>query len=189
MTGAFTAPGPELTVHMDNLKGEAKFFDATLRFWRRGIAASGLTRVLARYPFMTAQVTFAIHYQALRLFRGGGSRISGRFPSALQRAAQARGHDAAAGHHHCRPRLRAGPTLGRFHQASYLPGKLLFSLAAIFSSLSRATDLQPFHLEDITAHYVTTLSRWRARLLSSRDQIAALGYSQRLFRAWEYYFA
>ena len=65
---AFTAPGEELRVHMDVLRGEAREFDATLVLRRRPLDGRGLARVLWRYPAMTVQVVAAIHWQALRLW-------------------------------------------------------------------------------------------------------------------------
>lgn len=64
----FTAPGEDLRVHMDVLRGGAREFDATLVLQRRPLDGRGLARVLWRYPAMTVQVVAAIHWQALRLW-------------------------------------------------------------------------------------------------------------------------
>ncbi|MBS1223078.1 MAG: Cyclopropane-fatty-acyl-phospholipid synthase [Proteobacteria bacterium] len=48
------------------------------------------------------------------------------------------------------------------------PGGFLPSLTAIADILGRATDLRIFHLEDIGAHYATTLRHWRELLLRGR---------------------
>ncbi len=64
----FTKPGPTLSIHMDNLKGDHKFFDATMRLKRRDISSRALAGVLLRYPFMTGKVIGAIYFQALRLW-------------------------------------------------------------------------------------------------------------------------
>ena len=42
-------------------------------------------------------------------------------------------------------------------------------------------------LEDITAHYATTLRLWRERFLASADTLPALGYDERFHRLWELY--
>ncbi len=65
---SFTAPGPDLHVHMDVLRDGEREFDATLALQRRPLDGASLARVLYRYPLMTAQVVTAIHWQALRLW-------------------------------------------------------------------------------------------------------------------------
>ncbi|MCC8999323.1 MAG: cyclopropane-fatty-acyl-phospholipid synthase family protein [Candidatus Contendobacter sp.] len=67
------------------------------------------------------------------------------------------------------------------------PGGFLPSLTAIAETLGRATDLRVFHLEDIGAHYATTLSHWRERFLNNLDQVRALGFPDTFIRMWEYY--
>ena len=61
-------PGERLTVHIENHRGGAKLFDATLDLERREITGRSLAGVLARFPLMTLQVIVAIHWQALRLW-------------------------------------------------------------------------------------------------------------------------
>jgi len=46
----------------------APVFDAALRLRRRPVSAAALAGALARFPFMTARVIAAIHWQALRLW-------------------------------------------------------------------------------------------------------------------------
>ncbi|MBL8861909.1 MAG: DUF1365 domain-containing protein [Planctomycetes bacterium] len=64
----FTVPGESIVAHMENLDGAERVFDATLTLQRREISALSLASVLARRPFMTAQVIAAIHWQAARLW-------------------------------------------------------------------------------------------------------------------------
>jgi DUF1365 family protein len=64
----FTPPGADLRVHMAVLRGQEREFDATLTLARRPLTAAALRRVLIRYPLMSAQVTGAIYWQALRLW-------------------------------------------------------------------------------------------------------------------------
>ena len=65
---ALTAPGPRLTVSMENHREGGKAFDATLTLKRQEITGRSLAGVLLRFPFMTLQVLGAIYYQALRLW-------------------------------------------------------------------------------------------------------------------------
>ena len=67
----FSEPGERLAVHMENLDGPVKVFDATLSLRRRAITTAALTRVLFQYPLMTARVVTAIHWQAARLWLKG----------------------------------------------------------------------------------------------------------------------
>ena len=64
----FSDPGPRLTVHMENSVGGETLFDATLALERRAITSRSLAATLVRYPFMTARVTAAIYWQAVRLW-------------------------------------------------------------------------------------------------------------------------
>jgi cyclopropane-fatty-acyl-phospholipid synthase len=67
------------------------------------------------------------------------------------------------------------------------PGGCLPSMEIISRSLARVTDLQQVHLEDITAHYATTLERWRERFLGATERLSELGYDERFRRLWELY--
>jgi DUF1365 family protein len=66
-----TTPGERLAVHMINRADGRAVFDATMVLSRREIGGATLARALVRYPLMTAQVTAAIHWQALRLWWRG----------------------------------------------------------------------------------------------------------------------
>lgn len=67
------------------------------------------------------------------------------------------------------------------------PGGCLPSLEAISRQLPRVTDLRQVHLEDITAHYATTLALWRERFLTASEHLADLGYDERFRRLWNLY--
>ena len=75
-----------------------------------------------------------------------------------------------------------------FIQRHIFPGGCIPSIAAMSTSIARATDMRVFHLEDIGPHYVTTLRAWRENLLNNRAQIQSLGYSDEFIRMWEFYF-
>ncbi len=63
-----TPPADTLNVHMENLKGGNKVFDATLTLERHAINAANLAHALVAFPFMTAKIVAAIYLQALRLW-------------------------------------------------------------------------------------------------------------------------
>lgn len=63
-----SAPAERLAVHMRCLRGAQAIFDATLSLRRRPLAGWTMAATLWRYPWMTARVVLAIHWQALRLW-------------------------------------------------------------------------------------------------------------------------
>jgi cyclopropane-fatty-acyl-phospholipid synthase len=77
---------------------------------------------------------------------------------------------------------------GRSFINTYIfPGGCLPSMEVISRLLARVTDLRLLALEDITAHYATTLERWRERFLAAADRLPELGYDERFRRLWELY--
>ncbi|MEO8020109.1 MAG: cyclopropane-fatty-acyl-phospholipid synthase family protein [Pseudomonadota bacterium] len=67
------------------------------------------------------------------------------------------------------------------------PGSFIPSVQALSKSLSKATDLKIFHLEDIGPHYARTLRLWRERFFRNLTAVRSLGYSDSFVRRWEYY--
>jgi DUF1365 family protein len=68
-----TPPGDGLVAHMNvahrnTVSGEHNFFDATLTLEREPWTAPALRRALLRFPWMTAKVITAIHWEALKLY-------------------------------------------------------------------------------------------------------------------------
>lgn len=61
-------PEQQLNVYMANSRDGKRFFDASMAMKRTEISASSLASVLVRFPFQTAKVIFAIHWQAIRLW-------------------------------------------------------------------------------------------------------------------------
>ncbi len=76
-----------------------------------------------------------------------------------------------------------------FIKERIFPGGSLPSIESLGRDLARHTDLQLVHLQDLTAHYVTTLGRWRERFAAHADELASLGYDQNFQRLWTLYLA
>ena len=76
-----------------------------------------------------------------------------------------------------------------FINTRIFPGGCLPSLEVIARSVARRTDLQMVDLEDITAHYVETLRRWRENFVANQDELEGLGYDERFRRLWTLYLA
>jgi len=75
-----------------------------------------------------------------------------------------------------------------FIQRYIFPGSCIPSVAALSSSIARASDLRLFHLDDIGPHYATTLAHWRRNLRANLAKVRSLGYGEEFIRMWEYYF-
>ncbi len=58
-------------VRIDLHDGGRPVFVSHLRLTRQPLSDGGLAAALARFPFMTARVVAAIHWEALRLWRKG----------------------------------------------------------------------------------------------------------------------
>jgi cyclopropane-fatty-acyl-phospholipid synthase len=69
------------------------------------------------------------------------------------------------------------------------PNGCLPSLEVISREIARRTDMQTVHLEDLTAHYVETLRRWRERFVANAAALERLGYDERFRRLWTLYLA
>jgi cyclopropane-fatty-acyl-phospholipid synthase len=67
------------------------------------------------------------------------------------------------------------------------PGSFIPSVQALVGSLTRASDLKLFHLEDIGPHYARTLRLWRERFQARHSDVRALGYPESFVRMWEFY--
>jgi len=79
---------------------------------------------------------------------------------------------------------------GRSFINTYIfPNGCLPSLEVIAREVSRRTDMQTVSLEDLTPHYVETLTRWRERFAASARALERLGYDERFRRLWTLYLA
>jgi cyclopropane-fatty-acyl-phospholipid synthase len=76
-----------------------------------------------------------------------------------------------------------------FIKKHIFPGSFIPALRPILDSVTRATDLKLFNLEDIGPSYALTLRAWRERFGARRAQVLALGYDERFCRLWEFYLA
>ena len=74
-----------------------------------------------------------------------------------------------------------------FIQRYIFPGSCIPSVTALLASITRASDLRLFHLEDIGPHYARTLAAWRHAFMRNLDQVRALGYPEEFIRMWEFY--
>ncbi len=74
-----------------------------------------------------------------------------------------------------------------FIQRHIFPGSCIPSVSALTASISRASDLRLFHLDDIGPHYATTLRRWRDNFFANIDAVKALGYPDSFIRMWDFY--
>ncbi len=63
----FTSPGERLISHSVSYEDGQGIFDSTLNLERRDWSRAELHRALLRFPWMTAKVISAIHWQAVRL--------------------------------------------------------------------------------------------------------------------------
>jgi len=66
-----TSPGKTLAVHIENWQDGTRLLDCTLNLKRHPINGFELAKSLCRFPFMTAKIVAAIHWQALRLWWKG----------------------------------------------------------------------------------------------------------------------
>ncbi len=74
-----------------------------------------------------------------------------------------------------------------FIRRMIFPGGCIPSVTAIGDSLSRATDLRVFDVEDIGRHYAATLACWRANIDRHWSARPAVGAEEGFRRMWRLY--
>jgi len=67
------------------------------------------------------------------------------------------------------------------------PGCCIPAISALTAAMAERSDLQLVQLEDIGAHYATTLAHWRRNFLGNLRRVRALGYPDSFIRMWEFY--
>jgi cyclopropane-fatty-acyl-phospholipid synthase len=63
----------------------------------------------------------------------------------------------------------------------------MFSVQAISTAMTRASDLRIVQLNDIGPHYATTLADWREDLLAWLYVVRALAFDDCFIRMWLFY--
>jgi hypothetical protein len=66
-----TAPGDTLSIKLSNYQAGNRIFDATLSLHAQTFSRKNLLLAVLRFPLMTAKVTAAIYWEALRLWLKG----------------------------------------------------------------------------------------------------------------------
>jgi cyclopropane-fatty-acyl-phospholipid synthase len=74
-----------------------------------------------------------------------------------------------------------------FIRTYVFPGGCLPSLEVISKCVTKRTDMNMVHLQDLTPHYAETLRRWRTNFEAATEQLQALGYDERFRRLWLMY--
>jgi cyclopropane-fatty-acyl-phospholipid synthase len=74
-----------------------------------------------------------------------------------------------------------------FIQRHIFPGSCIPSVTAILDSITRATDMRLFDLEDIGPHYAKTLAAWRQNFFAHLAELKQLGYPDTFLRMWDFY--
>jgi cyclopropane-fatty-acyl-phospholipid synthase len=76
-----------------------------------------------------------------------------------------------------------------FIQRHIFPGSGIPSVHAMSDAIKKKTDFKVDHLEDIGIHYAKTLRSWSDSLKEKKAEVLSLGYSDELYRMWQFYFA
>ena len=157
---------------------------------RERIAEAGLedriTLLLEDYRDLSGEYDKLV---SIEMIEAVGHEYYDTYFAPMQRAAQARRPDAAAGDHHRRPALRRGTPISGLHPAVHLSRQL----HPVGDGHALGLHPQPaicrlVHLEDIGPHYATTLRMWRENFFSATSMAcAALGYPEEFIRMWEFY--
>lgn len=69
------------------------------------------------------------------------------------------------------------------------PGSCIPAMGVLQREMTRSSDLQVTHFEELGPHYATTIRHWADNLHRSRDRVLERGYPRELIRLWEFYLA
>lgn len=76
-----------------------------------------------------------------------------------------------------------------FIQTYVFPGSAIPSIRRILDAIESDTDLKLEGLFDFGEDYARTLAEWDRRLTENYEKLLKIGYSDKLYRLWKYYFA
>lgn len=76
-----------------------------------------------------------------------------------------------------------------FIQRFIFPGSGIPSINSMINATTAVSDFQIAHLEDFGPHYARTLNEWSRRLKANHLKVLQCGYSETLYRMWQYYFS
>ncbi|MFK7790205.1 MAG: class I SAM-dependent methyltransferase [Phycisphaeraceae bacterium] len=69
------------------------------------------------------------------------------------------------------------------------PGSCIPSIGILRQAMTRSSDLELTHFEELGPHYATTLRHWAVNLQDNHERILERGYPRELLRLWDFYLA
>lgn len=75
-----------------------------------------------------------------------------------------------------------------FIQKYIFPGSTIPSVTSMQESLTRATDMTIFDIQDIGSDYARTLNAWKVKFVANKARIKELGFDAEFMRMWFFYF-
>jgi len=75
-----------------------------------------------------------------------------------------------------------------FIQKYIFPGSTIPSVTSMQESLTRATDMTIFDIQDIGSDYARTLNAWKIKFVANKARIKELGFDAEFMRMWFFYF-